>query len=473
PILENGSQTGKYQAHLVLPGDTTLPPLVHVVNSTSNPVLATAAALSDIVHISKADYNPSNGDLCVSAHSSDDAMLTLTADSTPVTTQLDATPKTGCPATIANELTALVQFPLNRAPDKVRVISGLLGAAEKQVTVLANTPDNTATLIANGDTFLNIPGAGPQVLDVGANDGPNGTGGQAGEIVIVDQPSISSVDANGQTTTEVVGTITGSLTGGTATLTANSGAAGVATFTYLVRNADNVSNLATATVDIQFVAAPPTGNADNFAVLRTNNTTGFTAKVLQNDVAAVGTTIDPATVVIGTQGTRGVATANADGTVTYKPNVGATAGNDAFFYTVKNTAGNESSATRVDVVVENSAESVSIQRNKYTGRWDLRFSTSWFGAPLTSTGSCWLVRVANTNIATPRRIGTVSVDATGSVQMQPQGTKLYNAANYDPAVDVPLLPAKTNYTIRCGTSNLVTPLPTASASTADNTTTSP
>ncbi len=479
PILENGLQTGRYQAHLVLPGDAALPPLIHVVNSTSNPVLATTAALSDIVHISRADYNPSTGDLCVSAQSSDNAMLTLAAESNPLTTQLDAIPKVGCPAAVANDLTAFVPFPLNRAPDKVRVISGLLGAAEKQVTVLANTPDNTATLVANSDTFLNIPGTGPQVLDVGANDGPNGTGGQIGEIVIVDQPSISSVDANGQTITQVVGTMTGSLTGGTATFTGNSGAAGLATFTYLVRNANNVSNLANATVDIQFVAGPPSGNPDNFAVLRTNNTTGVTANVLQNDVAAAGTAINTGSVVISTQGTKGVATANGNGTVTYRPNVGATAGNDVFFYTVANTVGTLSSPVRVDVVVENSTESVSITRNKMTNtgggglRWDLRFTTTWFGTPLTSTGTCYLVRVNNADIATPRRIGTVSVDATGAVQMQVVGTKLYNAANYDPAVDVPLLPAKTNYTVRCGTSNLVIPLPTASASTADNSTTSP
>lgn len=474
PVLDNGAATGKYQAHMVLPGNTALPPVINVINSTSNPLLKTSAALSDIVHINKAEYNPATGSLCVSANSSDNQTLTLTADSNPLTEQLDSTPKDGCPA-VGNDLTAFVQFPLNRAPDKVRVISQLSGSAEKQVAVLENTPDNTATLVARADEFLNVPGAGAQVLNVGENDGPDGLGGQAGEIVIVDQPGMSALDPDGQPITQIVGIATGSATGGTATFTANPGTSGIATFSYFVKNGTNVSNLVNATVDIQFVAAAPAANPDNFAVLRTNNTIGFTAQVLKNDAAATGTTIDPASVTVTQQGTRGVATANGDGSITYRPNVGATAGSDVFFYTVSNTAGTASAPVRVDVVVENSNESVSINRNKYTGRWDLRMSTSWFGAPLTSTGSCWLVRVNNTNLATPRLIGTAAVDATGAVQMQPQGTKLYNAANYNPAVDVPLLPSRTNYTIRCGTSNAVVPLPGISnpVQSADNTTTSP
>ncbi|MGJ0483562.1 MAG: Ig-like domain-containing protein [Methylomicrobium sp.] len=480
-VLDNGAQTGTYQAHMVLGPNATLPPVVELVNTTSNPVVKKSAPLSDIVFISKAEYDPATGNLCVSAHSSDDQTLTLTAGSDPLTVQLDSTAKTGCPAAVNGDLTATAPFPLNRAPDKVLVVSQLAGSAVKQVTVLANSPDNTATLVAHADTFTNVPGFGPQELNVGANDSG------AGEIVIVDQPGISVLNPDGQPITQIVGTATGSLTGGTATFTANPGAAGKATFSYFVKNGTNVSNLANATVDMVFVAGPPTVNPDNFAVSRTNNATGFTAKVLQNDVASVGTTIDTASVQVrataagantATVNTaKGVATANADGTITYRPNVGATAGTDSYYYTVKNTAGTESTPVRVDVVVENTGESVSIQRNKYSTapRWDLRFSTNWFGAPLTSTGSCWLVRVNGADIPTPRLIGRASVDAAGAVQMQPLATKLYNAANYDPAVDVPMLPARTNYTIRCGTSTAVVPLPGISnpVQSADNSTTSP
>ena len=471
-VLNNGARTGVYQAHIVLPGNAALPSVIDVVNSTSIPVLKTSANLSDIVHISKALYNPANGDLCVSASSSDDQTLTLTADSNPLTAQLDSTVKPDCPA-VGNDLTAMATFPLNRAPDQVRVVSELQGSSEKHVTILANTPDNSATLVANDDAFLNVPGSGAQTLNVGANDEATG------EIVIVDQPGQPGLNANDQPITNIVGKVTGSLTGGTVTFTANPGATGVATFSYFIKNGANVSNLVNATADIVFVAAPPTGNPDNFGVLRTNNAIGFTAKVLANDVAAFGTTINTGSVAITQQGTRGVATANANGTVTYRPNAGVAAGNDSFFYTVANSAGIASTPVQVTVVVENSIESVSISRNKMTNtggggqRYDIRFTTSWFGAPLTSTGSCYLVRVNGVALPTERFLGSAPVDATGAVQFVPIGTKLYNAANYT-ASDIPLVPAKTNYTIRCGTSNLVNPLPAATAtSTADNSTTSP
>ncbi len=470
-VTDNGARTGMYQAHIVLPPNAVLPSLIDVVNSTSTPVLKTSANLSDIVHISKAVYNPATGNLCVSASSSDDQTLTLTADSNPLTAQLDSTVKPDCPK-VGNDLTAMATFPLNRAPDTVRVVSELQGSSEKHVTVLATAPDNSATLIANDDAFLAVPGSGAQTLDVGANDGATG------QIVIVDQPGL---DANDQPITTIVGTVTGSLTGGTVTFTANPGATGVATFSYFIKNGANVSNLVNATADIVFVAAPPTGSPDNFGVLRTNNTIGFTAKVLANDVAAFGTTINPASVAIvaGQGQAKGVATANANGTVTYKPNAGVAAGNDFFLYTVNNNVGIASTPVAVSVVVENAVESVSISRNKMTNtggggqRYDIRFTTSWFGAPLTSTGSCYLVRVNGVALPTERFLGSAPVDATGAVQFVPIGTKLYNAANYT-ASDIPLVPAKTNYTIRCGTSNLVNPLPAATAtSTADNSTTSP
>jgi len=478
-----GVPTGKYQAHLELPGSAALPPVVDVVNVTSNPTLKVSAPLTDIVRINRMDYDPVSNTLCVSAQSSDKSPpagqnLPELALSGAFAGTLTTTTKPGCTAAVTGDSTIAllvpqgVPGPINRAPDSVRVTSSAFGGYDEQPIVLTGAADNSATLIANPDAFLNVSGSGAQVLDVGANDG------STGEIVIVDQPSISTLDANGQPITQIVGSMTGSLTGGTATFTANSGAAGVATFTYVIRSGNNVSNLASSTIDIQFVAGPPNGSPDNFAVSKTNTTPGFTVNVLQNDVAAVGTTIDSTSVAISTQGTKGVATANGDGTVTYKPNSGVAAGNDAFFYTVANTAGARSLPVRVDVVVENSNESVSITRNKIgnTGagpRWDLRFTTTWFGAPLTPMGTCYLVRVNNVDIPTPRRIGTASVDATGAVQIQIVGTKLYNAADYNPAVDIPLLPAKTNYTIRCGTSNLVVPLPAASASTADNSTTSP
>ena len=459
--------------------------MVDVVNVTSSPVHKDSAALTDIVRISRLDYDPLTNILCVSAQSSDKVPppgqnvpeLTLSGG---LTGSLTQTGKSDCPAAAPGDSTIALAIdqgapgPLNRAPEKVQVISGEFGSETEPVTVLTGAPDNGAALSATGDTFANVSGGTPVSLDVGANDLTKG------EIFIVDQPGVTVIDPiTDKLTTKIVGTATGSLNGGLVTFTANPGVAGPTTFTYLVKTASGVSNLVSVDLDIVFVAGPPIGSPDNFAVLRTNNATGFTANVLKNDVAAVGTTINPASVAITQQGTKGVATANANGIVTYRPNAGVAAGNDFFLYTVQNNAGGASAPVRVDVVVENATESLSITRNRFTNvagglRWDVRFTTSWFGAPLTSTGTCYLVRVNGANIATPRLIATVPVDAAGAVQIQAIGTKLYNAANYDPAVDVPLLPARTNYTVRCGTSNLVIPLPAATAtSTADNSTTSP
>jgi hypothetical protein len=446
--IGGGAATGNYQAHMVLSGNAVLPDFIHVVNSSSVPVVSVAAALSDIVNISKAEYNPLDGSLCVVASSSDDLPITLTVDASPATYSLIAGNQDAkCQAPGPHDQSISAAFPSNnRSPDKVRVISGLKGASEKLVTVLGNTPDNTVKLVANPDAFTNIPSSGAP-LDVGLNDGAGGTGFRAGEIVIVDQPNIPTVNANGQPTTQIVGKVTGSLTGGTVTFTGNPGAAGKATFSYFIKDSTtpvaNVSNLVNASIDIAFVATPPTGSPDNFAVLK--NTAGFTANVLINDIAAVGTTLKNDSVQIATQGTKGVATVNTtNGTVTYTPTVGAAIGADAFFYTVANTAGTRSTPIRVDVVVENAAENFAVSRVRMTKqntglKWDIRFTTLWFGAPLTPTGTCYLTKVGSTTypISEAQRIGSALVDATGAVQLQTAST----------------VPSRQTFTISCNTSN--------------------
>jgi hypothetical protein len=393
--IGGGAATGNYQAHMVLSGNAVLPDFIHVVNSSSVPVVSVAAALSDIVNISKAEYNPLDGSLCVVASSSDDLPITLTVDASPATYSLIAGNQDAkCQAPGPHDQSISAAFPSNnRSPDKVRVISGLKGASEKLVTVLGNTPDNTVKLVANPDAFTNIPSSGAP-LDVGLNDGAGGTGFRAGEIVIVDQPNIPTVNANGQPTTQIVGKVTGSLTGGTVTFTGNPGAAGKATFSYFIKDSTtpvaNVSNLVNASIDIAFVATPPTGSPDNFAVLKNTGTAtnSFTANVLINDIAAVGTTINNGSIAITTQGTKGVATV-ANGKVTYTPTA--------------------------------------------------RFTTPWFGAPLTPTGTCYLTKVGSTTypISEAQRIGSAPVDATGAVQLQTAST----------------VPSGQTFSISCNTSN--------------------
>lgn len=435
----------KYQAHIVLPATARVPPSVTAFNETSNPPLATEAALVDVVTISKADFNPSSGKLCVSAQSSDDQILTLTTSSGAIIGQLNNTNKPGCLPAATNDLTAELTFTADKnPPESVVVESSTFGSAKKPVTVLPNTPDNTAVLTATADTFANVSGGVSADLDVGLNDGARG------QVVVVSQPSATVIDpVTGLSSVKIVGTATG-LVGGHITFTPTPGASGDATLSYYFKDAaGNASNVVNVNLNILFASTPPTGVPDNFAVLRNGATptNSFTANFAANDVFANGSPFNPATVqVVDSAGTAITSTARgnlavdlATGRITYTPKVTVAAGSDVFWYTV-----NGSTPIRVDVVVQNAAETLTVTAPKLSkaGRFDLRFTTTWFGAPLTPTGTCYLTRVGTTTLATPLLIGSAPVDVTGAVQIQAQ----------TPAP----IATRQGYTISCKTSNSTT-----------------
>ena len=488
-----------YQGHIVLGANAFVPSSVDLVNRSSNPVVKIAHDLADYIHISKAEYNPSTGILCVLAHTSDNlAPLTLTAKSGPYTpASLDANDKVGCPIPASSgDLSAVVTVPLTSNPTvEVSVKSNHGGSSTKLVTVLPIAGDNTlpTPLHAVDDIASTVAGGVFSDRNVTGND----TGAAAPtEIIVVDQPSIT--DATGET--QIVGTATSTATGlaaGSVRFTPNSGfSGGLVSYTYLLRNGINVSNLASVTLDVGVSATPPTGNPDNFAVR--NNATPFTVNVLANDVAATSTTITGIRIGTAPNASKGSVVINPDKSITYTSVSGAT-GNDSFTYIATSTLTNtaltaDSAPIRVDVTLKGAAESIiAISRNKMTNtagggqRFDIRFTTTWPAVvtpPLTPMGICYLTAVANTSntmVALPqaRLIGKVLVDATGVVQLQTVGSKMYNAADYNPLTDVPLLPALRKYTIRCGTSNLANPLTATSAllttypSTATSTGTAP
>ncbi len=462
----------KYQAHIVLPATAKIPASVTVVNESSNPILATSAALVDIVHVSKADFDPFSGKLCVSAQSSDDQILTLTTASGAIVGQLDSTTKAGCTPAMANDLTAVMTVPLNQnPPENVVVESSTFGSTKKPVTVLANTPDNTAVLTALPDIFGAVSGGTPTDLDVGLNDSARG------QVVVVSQPAITVVDPKtGLSSTKIVGTATG-LAGGHITFTPISGASDTATLSYFFKDAaGNASNVVNVSFPIQFVATPPTAVPDNFAVLRNGATAtnSFTANVLSNDVAATGSPIDVATVqlrsAVGGASAGSISTArgniivNSDGSIKYTPKVNVAAGTDVFWYTAKSTAQGttsvESAPVRVDVAVENAPESLSITRLRMTkqgtsAKWDIRFTTGWFGAPLTPTGSCYITIVNGVSQVTAAQplgqlIGTVPVDTVGGFLLQFPSTLTTGQA----------------YTVSCRTSNFNPPATVTGTGTA-------
>jgi hypothetical protein len=265
-------------------------------------------------------------------------------------------------------------------------------------------------------------------LAIGAND-------SAGTIVIISQPASGTV-------------VTGPAPGTVTYTPASDTPAGGQVFTYVIQDATGkVSNLAQVTLKVNFVAQPPTANPDNFAVqLNTNSLPVF---VLANDTAATGTTLNPGSVAITQAGTNGTATPQPAGTVIYR---GTTAGLGSFKYTVANTTGGTSNQTAVTVSVVAGAENLSFTRNRYVrGAWDLRIqenTAGWFGAPLTPTASCYLVRRNNVDLSPAQFIGSAPVSATGAVLL----TATAGAALPDGSL-APSVPTGQTYTVQCATTN--------------------
>ena len=204
-------------------------------------------------------------------------------------------------------------------------------------------------------------------------------------------------------------------TGGVVTYTPNPGASGTDSLVYVLQDSlGNVSNAATVTLTVPFVAPPPTANADSFAMLQN---TSRTYAILANDVAGVGTTINVASVTIVTPPAHGIARPNLDGTVTYTPTIGFNSALDTFSYTVANDAGVASAPATVTVEVFGGPEAVSFSKINYTvskAKWTIVGSTNWFNAALTQdTVTCWL------NVTGNPVIGTAPIDTFGKFQLVP------------------------------------------------------
>ena len=90
-----------------------------------------------------------------------------------------------------------------------------------------------------------------------------------------------------------------------------------------------------ANFNLYAVDTGPTAKDDSCAAAPAPAST--VCNVVANDVAQSGS-IDPATVVVESNPSRGTAVANANGTVTYTPASGVTAGTDSFTYTVRDNS---------------------------------------------------------------------------------------------------------------------------------------
>jgi hypothetical protein len=208
-------------------------------------------------------------------------------------------------------------------------------AATVTVTITAPLPpvaiNDTASVVAGGTAIINVA----------ANDStPN-----AGATM-----NLASVLTGAPLAVPTLGTITNNLNG---TITYIAGAvAGTDTFAYTIKDSTgSVSIAATVTVTITAPLVPPTANADTVTTLED---TAVIINVIANDTVALGSTINPASVLVTSQPLNGTVVSLGNGTVLYTPrlNYNNTAlAPDIFQYTVSDTLGTRSVATTVSVTV--------------------------------------------------------------------------------------------------------------------------
>ncbi|HEY6890763.1 MAG TPA: Ig-like domain-containing protein, partial [Solirubrobacter sp.] len=392
-----GDALGNYFGHIEIPATSVTPAGVTVTNATSVPVVNVVAALIDVVKVKApapapfgTTYATATSTLAVTAVTSD---LSVPAPALVVAGPLGGLMTAGAYSTV---LTAGKLPPMN-----VSVNSAAGGTETEDVVVLPGLA-------------MNKPGAPTAVSDVTTtNQNVAITIAATANDTVVAPATISSAV---MVTPPLSGGVAPAAVLGSFTYTPALNFSGVDAFQYvIIDSAGQVSNVATVTVNVVFVAVGPTANADDFAL---QQGTSRVATVLANDVAAAGTTINPATVVIATLPAHGTATPNADGTVTYRPVVGYI-GADSFGYTVKNNAGVASNVATVSIVVEGAAEALAFTRTDFVvskNQWTLVGATNWFGPTLThTTVTCWV----GNGIAVGPKIGTAPVDATGKFSLVP------------------------------------------------------
>jgi Big-like domain-containing protein len=378
---------GNYYGHVEYSNAFIPPPAITVTNLSSNPVNQVTAQVVDQLD-ALAAFDPASRALAISATSSDlsgPSLVVLAPFGGPM---IATTPGN---YTYSGTIPAGTQPPM-----QVRVESNAGGVYLANVVVGSGNPMNAPGLpVAADDLDILVAGSGSTTIPVSAND----TFAGVPTALVLTQPLTGSAVASG----------------GSIIYTPGPGASGADAFTYALQDAVGISNVATVTFVVPFVAPAPTAAADNMA-LQVGTTR--VANVLANDVAGVGTVIDPLSVqVVGA----GASVDPATGAVSYT--AGGATGTFTFSYSVANTAGTRSAPATVTMVVFGGPESVSFSKAQFTvsnARWTITGSTNWFNATLTqATASCWTGTAAQPTATT--LIGTAPIDTTGKFQLVPTG----------------------------------------------------
>ncbi|MCX7084101.1 MAG: Ig-like domain-containing protein [Methylococcales bacterium] len=398
----------KYHGHIEYPVTYTginstpeaTPAQIKITNLTTGDALENATiGLPDVVKIKQATFDTFKRQISVIAESSDQiSKPSLIVEGIP-----------GLPSGImmpcivgSTEQCFTYQLALNtEPPEKITVFSAGSGSNNHQLVNLIGSAQNldnppiADNLVAPGvDVFT---GGTSQIVDALKNPVlPAGA-------VIVQQPISGNVK----------------LVNGVWVFIPNTGiTVGADSFTYVIKNFANVSNLARVNLNIKFQPSAATGNKDSFAARIVNGTTSFpkVLNVLAND--APGSTnlqdqLDATTVKIISAPTKGSASVNNDGTITYTAK--NTTGLDTFTYTVQTNAGITSAPTTVNITNFSVAETLTISRVDYTvasKKWNIVGSTPWFGGDLPNTTINCFYGGINTPRTTSNLIGTTAVVPT-------------------------------------------------------------
>ncbi|WP_272534912.1 Ig-like domain-containing protein [Providencia sp. PROV212] len=194
---------------------------------------------------------------------------------------------------------------------------------EATVTINIDAPPVAGNDVA--DTRHNTP----VEIDITAND-TDLNGDLDKNSVVITQPGTKGTATIGED--------------GKLIFTPNPGATGTDTITYTVKDKNgNVSNEATVTINID---APPVAVDDTAA---TKESVPVTIDVLVNDTD-LDKDIDPSTLVIKTNGSKGTATI-VDGKLVYTPHAGEV-GTDTITYTVTDKNGNVSNEATVTINID-------------------------------------------------------------------------------------------------------------------------
>jgi hypothetical protein len=396
PVAPFSAPTGATELQMFNSGTTfwgqtasTIPSAVCVKDSTSRDATGALVpaffpkSVADDVTIDQATYDPSTGTLVVNAHSSDEAtppVLTLIG--------FGKTPNTN----LTNGTVSISS--LAAPPAAVHVHSSRGGDADRPVTTkLGSAPVLPDTPVAANDSATFDEDAGPQVIDVLAND--SGLSSGTPVITLTAQPRLG---------TAVVDTATNKVR-----YTPNLNAFGSDSFSYQVAVGSSASNSANVTITINPLNDPPVAANDSLAAVANQATT---LNLLANDSDPDGTS-DLASAVILTQpvaapGTVGTATVTggAGGNVSF---TATAAGTYSFTYQAKDATGVSSNTATVVVNVAGNEQIPITQAEFRTGQLRLRVS----GTISPIQGQTVTIRWANGRDITSV-VATVVSDATGA-----------------------------------------------------------